>query len=314
MSRNSFDAPLRAQNAPTAQVENVEQVSVSHRAPRKNGLARRVSTLAVAASVAATALVAAPAALQTASASATETAEATTESTAATTTSTASTTTATAATAAPVTKVKAAISLKFSKKTWTKGNTPGKLTVSVKAKGKTATGKVKIYVGKKRVKTVTLKNGKATYTFSKKLSAKKHTVTVKYYPSGDSKKVVKYTSKKTKINVKKSKSQKIVAEAKKYVGVRYVSGGSSPRGFDCSGFTSYVYKKAIGKKLPRTSSAQRHVGKTVSRANAKPGDVVWSPGHVAIYLGDGKIIDAPRPGKTIQVRHMWQSNAKFIRL
>lgn len=324
MSSKNFDAPFRAQNATDVHNGNVELVSATTHAPRKTGISRRIGTLAVAASVAATALVAAPAALQTSTASAaTETAAdttataatSTTAATAAKTTTTAATTTATKAVTKTVKKTKASIKLKFTKKSWTKGKKPGKLTVTVKAKGKAATGKVKIYDGSKRIKTLTLKKGKASYTFSKKLSSKKHTITVKYIPSGASKKVAKTTSKKTKVNVKKSASQKIVAEAKKYVGVRYVSGGSSPsRGFDCSGFTSYVYKKAVGKPLPRTSSAQRYVGKTVSKKNAQPGDIIWSPGHVAIYLGNNKIIDAPRPGKTIQVRTMWQSNAKFIRV
>ena len=101
--------------------------------------------------------------------------------------------------------------------------------------------------------------------------------------------------------------------AKKYVGVRYVSGGTSPRGFDCSGFTSYVYAKAVHRRLSRTSSGQRHNGHVVSRSRAVAGDIIWTSGHVAIYLGGNRQIDAPRPGKTIQVRAIWQSHPTFIR-
>ncbi|MCK9796094.1 NlpC/P60 family protein [Isoptericola sp. 4D.3] len=91
-------------------------------------------------------------------------------------------------------------------------------------------------------------------------------------------------------------------------------GATGPNAFDCSGFTTYVYKKAIGKKMPRTSSAQKNVGHRVSRANAKPGDLIWTPGHVAIYIGNGKQIDAGRPGVGVVKRKIWQDNPTFIRV
>ena len=106
---------------------------------------------------------------------------------------------------------------------------------------------------------------------------------------------------------------KIIAIASRYVGVPYVYGGTTPSGFDCSGFTSYVYAQ-IGISLPRTSSAQHYAGTIISRAEAKPGDLIWTPGHIAIYAGGNTIIDAPRPGKTIQFRAMWQTNPTFIRV
>lgn len=108
-------------------------------------------------------------------------------------------------------------------------------------------------------------------------------------------------------------SSKIVAIASRYVGVPYVSGGSTPRGFDCSGFTSYVYAQA-GISLPRTSSQQRYAGTVVSRADAKPGDLIWTPGHISIYAGGNQQVDSPVPGKTIQLRSIWQSNPTFIRV
>jgi cell wall-associated NlpC family hydrolase len=113
-----------------------------------------------------------------------------------------------------------------------------------------------------------------------------------------------------------AESKKLVSTARKYVGVRYKRGGTSPKtGFDCSGFTRYVYK-AAGKTIPRTSSAQRHAGKTVSRAKARPGDLVWFTDvhHVAIYAGNGYIIDAPKPGKKVSKRKLWTSHVKYIRV
>lgn len=103
----------------------------------------------------------------------------------------------------------------------------------------------------------------------------------------------------------------IIAEAAKYVGTPYVSGGSSPSGFDCSGFTSYIYGK-FGISLPRSSGAYYNVGTRVD--SPQPGDIIVSPGHVGIYAGPNLQIDAPRPGKTLQFRAIWQSNPTYVRV
>ncbi|PFG44313.1 cell wall-associated NlpC family hydrolase [Isoptericola jiangsuensis] len=105
----------------------------------------------------------------------------------------------------------------------------------------------------------------------------------------------------------------VISVASRYVGVPYVSGGTTPSGFDCSGFTQYVFAQ-VGISLPRSSSDQRYAGTVVSRAAAQPGDLIWTPGHIAIYAGGNTQIDAPRPGKTIQFRSIWQSNPTFIRV
>ncbi|GAA3318747.1 C40 family peptidase [Arthrobacter ramosus] len=110
----------------------------------------------------------------------------------------------------------------------------------------------------------------------------------------------------------------VVADAKKYVGVPYVWGGTNPSvGMDCSGFVQRVFKD-LGVDLPRVVSDQMRQGTPVaSLAQAKPGDLLVSFGgeHISIYLGNGKAIDAPVPGQTIQIRDAWeqQSNLTAIR-
>ncbi|GEL48687.1 hypothetical protein CHO01_38030 [Cellulomonas hominis] len=105
----------------------------------------------------------------------------------------------------------------------------------------------------------------------------------------------------------------IVEAASSLVGVPYVWGGTTPSGFDCSGFTSYVYAQ-VGMKLPRTSAAQRYAGVEVPRDQAQPGDLIWSPGHISIFAGGNLQVDAPVPGKAVQIREIWQSSPVFIRV
>ena len=103
----------------------------------------------------------------------------------------------------------------------------------------------------------------------------------------------------------------VVSEAEKFLGVPYVWGGNSPSGFDCSGLVQYVYSQ-LGVSLPRTTYTQVKVGTPVARlTQARPGDLVFfagsdgsptAPGHVGIYLGSSKMIDAPYTGTVVQVQ------------
>lgn len=97
----------------------------------------------------------------------------------------------------------------------------------------------------------------------------------------------------------------IVATARKYLGYKYVYGGSSPStGFDCSGFTSYVFKQH-GISLNRTAAGQYSNGVAVSRSNLQPGDLVMfgksGINHVAIYIGGGQIIHASTPSTGVRI-------------
>lgn len=102
-----------------------------------------------------------------------------------------------------------------------------------------------------------------------------------------------------------NKGQAIVNEAKKYLGVKYVWGGTSPKGFDCSGLVQYVCNK-LGISVSRTSAAQATNGKAVSKSNLQPGDLVFfaSGGrvhHVGIYIGNGQMIHAPQTGDVVKI-------------
>lgn len=103
----------------------------------------------------------------------------------------------------------------------------------------------------------------------------------------------------------------IVSIAKKYIGVPYRWAGSSPStGFDCSGFTMYVYRQ-VGVRLPHSSRAQIGVGERISRANLEPGDLVFfgSPiHHVGIYVGGGRYIHAPHTGSSVRIDSMNRSD------
>lgn len=113
--------------------------------------------------------------------------------------------------------------------------------------------------------------------------------------------------------------KKVIAVADNYRGVPYVRGGTSPRGFDCSGYTQYVYRQ-IGINLPRVADAQANASIPIRRIYAKPGDLVFyrnSSGyvyHVAIYAGGNTVWHSPSPGKSVTKARIWSRNVTFGRV
>ncbi|MGE6487474.1 C40 family peptidase [Paenisporosarcina sp. NPDC076898] len=100
-------------------------------------------------------------------------------------------------------------------------------------------------------------------------------------------------------------STQVVSNANKLMGIKYVYGGTTTKGFDCSGFIGYVYKK-VGVALPRTSAGMYATGTSVKKSNLATGDLVFfntlgkGVSHVGIYIGNGKFIHS-RSSKGVSV-------------
>ena len=117
-----------------------------------------------------------------------------------------------------------------------------------------------------------------------------------------------------------SSVQAVLNLAYSKIGCPYVWGAEGPNSFDCSGFTSYVFRNAAGVSIPRTSSAQSGYGRTVSKSNLQPGDLVFfntsgkGVSHVGIYVGGGNMIHSPSSGKTVSVTSINSSyySSRFV--
>ena len=121
-------------------------------------------------------------------------------------------------------------------------------------------------------------------------------------------KVIKPTPKIVKLIAKKPKltGTALVAYAKRFIGTPYRRGGTTTRGFDCSGFTMYIYNH-FNIKLPHNAKNQTAKGIKVSKQNLRVGDLVFfgkSISHVGIYVGSGKFIHSPKPGSKIKIMEL----------
>ncbi|MGB7980193.1 MAG: C40 family peptidase [Candidatus Nanopelagicales bacterium] len=111
-------------------------------------------------------------------------------------------------------------------------------------------------------------------------------------------------------------SARVMKKANSLKGVPYRYGGSTPRGFDCSGYTMYVMRRAAKVSLPHSATAQMRKAKKISRSKAKKGDLVFFRSgsrayHVGIYAGKNRVLHSPRPGKRVEKVRIWTRNVSF---
>jgi cell wall-associated NlpC family hydrolase len=102
---------------------------------------------------------------------------------------------------------------------------------------------------------------------------------------------------------------RVVAIALRYLGTPYRWAGSSPSGFDCSGFVMYVYSR-IGIGLPHNSAMLWSVGRPVARKDLQPGDLVFfnGLGHAGIYVGRGGFVHSPHSGDVVKISRLSESS------
>lgn len=114
------------------------------------------------------------------------------------------------------------------------------------------------------------------------------------------------------VNGGSSADKSAVSTIREYLGTPYVWGGESPKGFDCSGLLQYVWGKQ-GVQIPRTSQEQWNTGQTVGKSQLRPGDAVFftgsdgtqsAPGHVGMYIGNGKFVEAPHTGSSVRISNL----------
>ena len=110
-----------------------------------------------------------------------------------------------------------------------------------------------------------------------------------------------------------AKGSSVLATARSGVGTPYVYGGTSPSGWDCSGFVQWVYAQH-GVNLPRGAAGQAAAGTTIPRSEARPGDLVYKPGHVGIYAGGNNFVDAGNSRVDTSERNIYSGSWTFIRI
>lgn len=116
--------------------------------------------------------------------------------------------------------------------------------------------------------------------------------------------------------------KEVLRTARSLIGIPYRFGGTTPKGFDCSGFIGYVYQKAARLSLPRTTEALTRTGRPVSPNELRPADLVYfeieeKSLHAGIYIGGGKFIHAPSSKGKVNIQRLdldyWRSRYRGAR-
>lgn len=110
-----------------------------------------------------------------------------------------------------------------------------------------------------------------------------------------------------------AKGGSILATARSGIGTPYVYGGTSTSGWDCSGFVRWVYGQH-GIDLPRGAAGQAAAGTVIPRSEARPGDLVYKPGHIGIYAGGNQFVDAGNSRVDTSERNIYSGSWTFIRV
>ena len=117
-----------------------------------------------------------------------------------------------------------------------------------------------------------------------------------------------------------SNKEKLLKIARSYIGVPYLYGGNTPKGFDCSGFVQYVYKE-FGINIPRTTFDQINIGTKINdKSKLQAGDLIFnldknnSPYHVFMYSEDNKVIEAKKTGTLISEHNSWLWHGVAVRI
>ena len=178
------------------------------------------------------------------------------------------------------------------------------------ASGKGIRGKAVLYLDGERQRTRYLRSGSIMFRiYRDELRDNRYvTVSVRILPKMDHRqdRIIR------KEIIDTSRAMRVVAIARDQVGDPYRWGAGGPGAFDCSGLVQYAYRHATGIYLPHSSTLQSRLGRRVS--SPRVGDLVWIPGHIAIYSGNGRVIEAANRSTGVVERRMWQRGARYIRI
>ena len=94
---------------------------------------------------------------------------------------------------------------------------------------------------------------------------------------------------------------KVVALAFAQIGKPYVWGAAGPSSFNCSGLVQWIFNDNLGYSVPRVAADQGMASTPIAIGDLEPGDILWTSGHIGIYIGNGEMVHAPQPGESVKL-------------